>query len=127
MVRVLVAVLLLLCASAAHAEKPEVQCTREYVRELEHDLEANTEVRKKFIGPLRAACKVIDKGEGVVGDVLKWFGIDEFAKKIILEMDPKVLSNTCRYIRKRGQDILSPDKEEERIKAELVRCQGQKK
>jgi len=107
----------------ALAQDAPKQCTKEYLKELEDDLLANIDVRKWTTDYLRPACRGLQRAEDLTGKHVgpyggKWLWDKTFGKVI----DPDVLSRSCKYLRKVGERLLTPEEDEARIRKEIDRC-----
>ena len=114
--------IVLALSSTAHAE--EHQCTPEYVGQLRDDLLANEDVRKWTTNYLRPLCRAVNRGEDLSGKVLEKIGAKWLWEKTVGDtIDPKSLSRACRYIRSMGEELLTPEEDEKRIRSEIERCE----
>lgn len=111
-------------------KEPDKVCTRDYLRELDDDLQANKDMRRWTTDYLRPACRAIRRTEDISGKVFKMFGVDKLwdatAGKYI-SIDPQLTSQTCKYVRKLGEKLLTPEEDETKLQREIARCTAELK
>lgn len=107
----------------AVAQEKAQECTKEYVQELDEEALANADMRRWTTDYLRPACKAVQRTEEIAGKILTPLGGKWLWDRTLGDyVDPQLSSKTCKYIRKLGEQILTPDEDAERIKKELERC-----
>lgn len=117
-------ILLALTASLAFGqEKPARECSPSYIAEIEDDLQANKDMRRWTTDYLRPACRGIQRTEELAGKYIAPYGGKWLWDKTLGDyLDPTLTSQTCRYFRKLGEQILTPEQDEKRLQSELKRC-----
>lgn len=127
---VAIAAILVVAGCGASVQAQERACTKEYIEELQDDLQGFEQSKKYGAREIRLACSVVNASEDWAGKALRVFGLDTVLKKaqdlLGTNIDPKSLSSMCKWFRKTTEKvlgaILDPDKEAHRIKNEMLRC-----
>lgn len=111
----------------AQAHVTTHECTPAYIEELKDELAAIDGLKKLSVDQLRPICKGIDVAEQWTGRILGSAGdwLKDQVKKVPggESVDPKMMSNMCKWFRKTGEAILVPAEERTRITQEIARCE----
>ena len=104
---------------------------RHMIDELKDDKSGLEGLKMMSVDQFRPICKGISVGESWAGKVVGPFGgnwaLDQINKALGTNIDPKVASNMCKWVRVTGEKILIPAEELERIDSELARCAKEEK
>jgi hypothetical protein len=113
----------------AQAQVTMPACTPTYVEELKDELAAIDGLKRLSVDQLRPICKGIDVAEQWTGRILGSAGdwLKDQVKKVPggASVDPKTMSNMCKWFRKTGEAILVPPEERARIAHEVARCEAE--